>query len=115
MRLSRRVPLRLLFLLLCLLAPPLHSQVSLPSSYPWGDDVREFASKIAAAATPTRSISFSIRNISKIDPAQMSSIAEQLRSEFSRRGLEVVSAEEAGTTCKVTLSERSDGYLWIAE
>ncbi len=116
MRLSRRIIPRFLFLLFSLAAVLLgQTPVSSPSPASWSDDLRAFSEKIVAIVVPPRSVSLTVRSISAPDAADASALEKGLQSEFRGRGLQIVSAGSAEISIQVTLSQSTEGSLWIAE
>jgi len=77
----------------------------------WNDGVKTLAEKIAAAVKPSRAISLEINNISSLGAADVEAIRKALETELQNEGLRIVPGEGV----EVTLSENSDGYVWVAE
>jgi hypothetical protein len=78
----------------------------------WNDGVKALAEKIAATEKPPRSISLEIKNISSVGAADVEAIRKALETELQTEGLRIVPGE---VDVEVTLSENSDGYVWVAE
>jgi hypothetical protein len=74
----------------------------------------EFASRILAITGPG-SISFNIRNSSPMDADQLRVVQSAIETEVRRQGLNIVAAGNATSDVRVTISQNSHGWLWIAE
>src|ERR1700730_10239501 len=83
---------------------------ALPSA--WNDGVKALAEKIVAAVKPSRAIALEIKNISSLGAADVEAIRVALEEELRGRGIQRGSS---GSAVDVTLSENSEGYLWVAE
>jgi hypothetical protein len=78
----------------------------------WNDGVKALAEKIVTAVKPSRAISLEIKNISSLGAADVEAIRKALETELQTDGLRIVPGE---VDVEVTLSENSDGYIWVAE
>jgi hypothetical protein len=78
----------------------------------WNDGVKALADKIAAAVKPSRIISLEVKNISSLGPADVEAIRVALEAELQTGGLRIV---PGGADDQVTLSENTDGYVWVSE
>jgi hypothetical protein len=85
-------------------------QLELPAK--WNDAVRALAEKIANAAGSSRKISLELKNISSLDSSTVSQIRHAFESELTGRGFR---PNAGGLLVRVTLSEGSAGYIWVAE
>jgi len=90
-------------------AAPL-AQAQLPAK--WNDAVRALAEKIAGATGSPRRISLDVRNISSLDSSATSLIRQAIQSELAANGFK---SGAGGLRVRVTLSEGTDGYIWVAE
>jgi len=81
----------------------------------WDAPARELAEKIVSRAQSRSGLSLTIRNISSLPPARMGDIQHALESELRRHGVALVSPEQQMEQARVTLSENTAGYLWVAE
>lgn len=81
----------------------------------WTDASREFAAKILAHALSNRAVALSIRNISSLGEDDVSQIRRQLRAQIRSHGAQLTGSKHAGTAIRVTLSENSGGFIWVAE
>jgi hypothetical protein len=113
MRPTRRaIPSFLIFILWC--TPALLAQTAQPSDR-WSDDVRELAGKIVAAAAPAHSVSISVKNLSSLNGDDVREIGDQLQAELTRKSFSVGSADSADVAITLTLSEGTEGSVWVAE
>jgi hypothetical protein len=137
MRPSRRLPLHLntlfaaISVAIFVLAAPGQSQEQIPAA--WNDALSSLAEKIVADAKPARSISLTMQNMSSLDSHTANRITAALVAELSRRS--GWKSQESATTpgspyllsenpsvqlpadaqAQVTLSEGTDGYVWVAQ
>lgn len=81
----------------------------------WNDTASEFAAKILAHTPSKGAIALSIRNISSLGDDGVSQIRRQLRAQMRGRGARLAGSTKAGTEIRVTLSENSGGYIWVAD
>ena len=81
----------------------------------WDAPARELAEKIIAHAQSRSSLSISVKNISSLPPAQVAEVQRAVESELRRRGVNLVEPDRAIDQARVTLSENTSGYLWVAE
>jgi hypothetical protein len=81
----------------------------------WDAPARELAEKIMAHAQSRSSLSLTVKNLSSLPPARMAEVQHAIESELRRRGVGLVEADRAIDQARVTLSENTTGYLWIAE
>jgi hypothetical protein len=82
---------------------------------PWGDAVHVFTDKIAAAIGAGRAISLDVVNISRLSSVDVGSIERQLQAALGSAGFPIAADPQSDVRVHVTLSEGSDGYLWVAE
>ena len=103
----------LYFLSLSVSGLPLAAQT--PNSPPanWNEAVHSLAEKISADLAGSRSITFDVNNISTLPSANASAVQQAVAEELAHRGIRVAPSAEAQV--KLTLSEDSDGYVWVAE
>jgi hypothetical protein len=90
-------------------------QTPVSSPTQWRDELRAFTEKILAIGVPARSVSLTVKSISALDAANASALEKGLQSEFAGRGLQIVSAGSAEMSIQVTLSQNTEGSLWIAQ
>src|SRR6266700_3359769 len=96
----------------------------------WRDPAHELAGKIGTRVDSSASILLTVRNMSSLGADEVAEARRALRAELRREGLRLVSSsravltESGGTAGRkrrepdrvlVTLSENSQGYLWVAE
>src|SRR3989475_503530 len=97
---------------------------------PWSDPAQELARKISTRVDSSAAILLTIRNISSLGTDEAAEARRALRTELRRAGLRLVSSPRAALIesrsragakrrepdrVLVTLSENSQGYLWVAE
>ncbi len=78
----------------------------------WSEALRALAGKIASTAGPSHRISLELKNISSLDSSTATRIRQALDSELAGKGLK---AGVGGISVRVTLSEGTEGYVWVAE
>ena len=81
----------------------------------WGVPAHELAEKIIAHAQAHSSLLLTVKNISSLPPLRVAEVQSALEAELRRRGVGLVEAERAIDQARVTLSENTSGYLWVAE
>src|SRR6266516_1191186 len=99
-------------------------------AHPWSDPAHELAGKIATRVDSSAAILLTVRNMSSLGADEAAEAHRALRAELRREGLRLVSSSRAELTesggraggkrrepdrVLVTLSENSQGYLWMAE
>jgi len=99
-------------------------------AHPWSDPAHELAGKIATRVDSSAAILLTVRNMSSLGADEAAEAHRALRAELRREGLRLVSSSRAGLAesggrargkrrepdrVLVTLSENSQGYLWVAE
>jgi hypothetical protein len=86
------------------------AQAQLPAK--WSDAVRALAEKIASTAGSPRRIFLDVKNISSLDSSSILRIRQAIQAELGSNGFK---PGPGGLRVHVTLSEGSDGYIWVAE
>ena len=81
----------------------------------WDAPARELAEKIVARTQSRTALSLTIKNISSLPQSRTADVQRALGSELRRRGVSLVELEHATEQVRVTLSENTSGYLWVAE
>ena len=81
----------------------------------WKQPGHELAAKILARANQPSSISLIIRNISTLRPVEVEQVRTELDAQFRAAGALIVPSERALAEVAVTLSEDSEGYLWVGQ
>jgi len=81
----------------------------------WDAPARELAEKIIAHAQSRSLLSLTVKNMSSLPPSHVAEVQRALESELRRRGVGLVEPERAMEQARVTLSENTSGYLWVAE
>jgi hypothetical protein len=127
MRLARRShsPFRaVLFALFLVVSSIAGSQITWAQSSPqpaaqlppvWNDAVARLASKIGSIAGSPGTISLTVKNSSSLTDADVAAISQALRVELKRLRFSVVPESSAQTHALVTLSEGTEGYVWVAQ
>jgi len=105
---SQRVFLLLFLLILAVLVSPAAAQQ-------WNSSAGELAEKIIARAQSRSALSLTVKNISSLPPARAAEVQQALESALRSRGVNLVEPDQAMEQARVTLSENSAGYLWVAE
>lgn len=81
----------------------------------WDASAREMAEKIVARAQSRSGLSLTVKNISSLPPARAAEVQRALESALRSRGVSLVGPEQAMVQARVTLSENTAGYLWVAQ
>ena len=81
----------------------------------WDESVRTLADNIAAAASPSKTISLDVKNVSSLGQADAGAIRHELEAELAHHSIRVGTATETAVRVSVTLSESADKYVWVAE
>jgi hypothetical protein len=80
--------------------------------------VHLLAERVVAASPARAALAFDFKNISSLSAADADSIREAIQAELIHRGFRIASASStasAGIDVRLTLSEGSDSYVWVAE
>jgi hypothetical protein len=85
----------------------------LPSK--WSDAVHSLADRIAGASPARAAFVFDLKNISSLNASDAGSVREAIQTELTRRGFRIASSASTGIDVRLTLSEGSDSYVWVAE
>jgi hypothetical protein len=86
------------------------TQAQLPAK--WNEAVRALAEKIAGATGSPRKISVEVKNISSLDSSATSRIRQAIESDLAGEGVKL---NAGGLRVRVTISEGTEGYIWVAE
>ena len=81
----------------------------------WNEAVGALAAKILDHATSGNALALSVKNISSLEDDEVAQVRRALRSQLRSRGARLIASKQANADVQVTLSENTDGYLWIAE
>lgn len=81
----------------------------------WDAPARELTERIIAHTQSRSSLSLTVKNISSLAPPRVAEVQLALESELRRRGVSLVEPDRAIDQARITLSENSSGYLWVAE
>jgi hypothetical protein len=123
MRLPRRVLSSLhgvfAFLAFASSAFPIFAQTSdaKPDSFPpkWSDAVSMLAEKIVAASGATKTLAIEMKNISSLSSIDALRIELALVAELKQHGMRIVASSRAGESVHFTMSEGTDGLIWVVE
>ena len=91
------------------------------SAHPWSGPAQELARKISTRVDARAAILLTVRNMSSLGADEAAEVRRALQTELRREDLHLVSSPRAGGKrhepdhVLVTLSENSQGYLWVAE
>jgi hypothetical protein len=81
----------------------------------WDVPTRALAEKIVARTQSRTALSLTVKNISSLPPSRVADVQRALESELRHRSVSLVATEQATEQVRVTLSENTSGYLWVAE
>jgi len=81
----------------------------------WDAPARELAEKIVARTQSRTALSLTVKNISSLPQSRVADVQRALESQLRRRGVSLAGPEHAMEQVRVTLSENTSGYLWVAE
>lgn len=103
--------IRRLFGLLAFLALPLMTTTAAQVDAPTTD----FAKRIFAVTGSASPVTLTFRNASSLDPDQVRVIRTAIETQLRAMGVRFVDNSPQSTLVRVTLSENTRGWLWIAE
>ena len=81
----------------------------------WKQPGHELVAKILARTSQPSSVSLTIINISSLSPVEVEQVRTELEAQVRAAGAQVVPSERALAEVALTLSENSEGYLWVAQ
>lgn len=81
----------------------------------WNDAAGELARKIASQSGTRTAMALSVRNLSSLGDSDVAEVRQALRAQLRSLGWRSVARQRATVEVRVTLSENSQGYLWVAE
>ncbi len=81
----------------------------------WSDGVSALADRIAAMVSPTKPVSFNLRNISSLDASDADAIRVALEAQLAQHRFHLSKAPTVETHIEVTLSDGSETYMWVAQ
>lgn len=96
-------------------APPASVQSATPLPKAWSDGVSALADRIAAMVSPTKPVSFNLRNISSLDASDADAIRVALEAQLAQHRFHLSKAPTVETHIEVTLSDGSETYMWVAQ
>lgn len=102
--------LSLLFVLFSVPGTP-----SLVSAMQWDEPASELVKKIATRLAPQSAVTLMFRNTSDLSGDEATGIRRALEAGLRQAGLQLVDKGPGRAEIRVTLSENSRGYLWIAD
>jgi hypothetical protein len=103
--------IRRLFGLLAFMALSLVTAAAAPMDAPTAD----FAKRIFALTGPSSPVTLTFRNVSSLDPDQVRVVRTAIETQLRALGTKFVENSPQATLVRVTLSENTRGWLWIAE
>lgn len=120
MRLSLRLLLQLqsALLAICIIAYPraLHAQTPTQLPQKWNDAVNQLADKIAAAISPTHTLTLDLlENSSSISAAGATALVQSLSRALAQHNFRVTQADEPETLIYLTISEAAQGAVFTAD
>jgi hypothetical protein len=77
--------------------------------------VRALAENIATAASPARTISLEMKNVSSLGASDAAGVRQGLEANLSHRGFRLGAATSAEARVELTLSESEERFVWVAE
>jgi len=89
-------------------APPLAAQVQTQPA-------QGFADKIVARVQSRSAVTLTIKNISSLSNAAVADAQHIIEAQLRARGVRLVEPDRAVEEARITFSENSRGYLWVAE
>ncbi len=81
----------------------------------WNDSAGALAAKILEHVTTGNALALSVKSISTLGDDEVAQVRRMLRAQLRGRGARLTASKQANADVQVTLSENSEGYLWIAE
>jgi hypothetical protein len=106
----------LFFILLVVGTPgPARAQAAAQPVAGWNNAVRSLAEKIVKLLGRPKTISLEVRNISSLSAPDARAIRESLEAELAERRVGLAAESSAETHVLVTLSEKIDSYVWVAQ
>lgn len=73
------------------------------------------AAKILEDVSAGNALALSVKNISTLGDDEVAQVRHALRAQMRSRGIRLTASKQANADVQVTLSENTEGYLWIAE
>jgi hypothetical protein len=81
----------------------------------WNEAAGALAAKILEHVTSRNALALTVRNISSLGDDEVVQVRRALRTQLRSRKARLTGSKQANVDVQVTLSENTEGYLWIAE
>jgi hypothetical protein len=81
----------------------------------WNDAAGVLAAKILQHVTAGNALALTVKNISSLGDDDVAQIRRALRTQLRNQHARMATGKQARVDVQVTLSENTEGYLWIAE
>ena len=81
----------------------------------WNEAAGELAAKIMEHAPPGNALALTVKNSSSLEDDDVAQVRRALRSQLRSLKARLTTTKQAKADVLVTLSENTEGYLWIAE
>jgi hypothetical protein len=81
----------------------------------WTEAAGALAAKILERVTSGNALALTVKNISSLEDDEVVQVRRALRTQLRSRGARLTGSKQANADAQVTLSENTEGYLWIAE
>ena len=81
----------------------------------WTEAAGALAAKILERVTSGNALALTVKNISSLEDDEVAQVRRALRTQLRSRGARLTGSKQANADAQVTLSENTEGYLWIAE
>ncbi len=81
----------------------------------WKEAAEALAAKIVEHVTSVNALALTVRNISSLEDDSFFQVRRALRAQLRGQKVRLTESKQANADVRVTLSENTEGYLWIAE
>ena len=81
----------------------------------WTSPAAALVQRIVAKAGPGTAVTLTVKNLSSLSDSDVNAVRTQLVSELNASGVRVVAPEQSMADLRITLSENSEAYVWVAE
>ena len=81
----------------------------------WGDAAGALAAKILEHVTTGKTLALTVKNSSSLGDDDVAQVRRALRTQLRNQHARIAGSKQARVDVQVTLSENTEGYLWIAE
>jgi hypothetical protein len=86
-----------------------------PPEEAWNEAAGALAAKILEHITSGSALALTVKNISSLGDDDVAQVRRALRAQLRSRGAHLAGSKQTNADVQVTLSENTEGYLWIAE